>query len=112
MLHLLGLAVELPYSVLLLLEDARIVTFAHFGADGAGVVEGGVHEGVVVRGRGVPAGTGAGADEVQTPSTRFTRVIGARIAFLDFEAAFEARPTHDQMAMLGVDRQESHEQGK
>lgn len=95
MMHLLVLAMQLPYSMLLLLEDARIMTFAHFGSDGAGIVEAGVHESVVIRGRGVPARTRAGADEVQTSPARFTGIVATRVAFLDFEATFEARPAHD-----------------
>lgn len=87
-------AFKLSQVVSLLLE--------HFGADGAGVVEGGVHEGIVIIGGGVSAGVGAGADKVETFPARFTRVVGSRVAFFDLEAAFEARPAHCGHDMSGA----------
>ena len=110
MLHVLVLALEmlvqateLPYGLLVLLEDARIVTFAHFGADGAGIVEAGAHKGVVIRGRGVPARPGAGADEVQTFPARFPGIVGTRVAFLNFDATCEARKAHGGWRMPDVE---------
>ncbi|KAL8701968.1 MAG: hypothetical protein Q9224_000236 [Gallowayella concinna] len=103
LLQMLVLAVELPHLILLVLQHARIVTFAHLSADRAGVVEGGMHEGVVIIGGGrISAGVGAGADEIETFSPGFTRVIGSRIAFFDLETAFEARPAHGRQDMSGA----------
>lgn len=55
LLQLLIVALYHSKLVFLLLELARIVYLLHLSADRAGIVEGGTHEGVIVRGPPIAA---------------------------------------------------------
>lgn len=80
MLEFLILPLEMTHVLFLLLENQRIVPFSHLFADGARLVEGGIDEGMIIGGA---TGAATLADKIETPSTRFTGIIGPGVSFLD-----------------------------
>lgn len=80
-LEILILPLEMTHELVLLLENQRVVSFSHFFADGARLVEGGVDEGVIVG----AAGAATLPDEIETPPSRFTGVVGTGVSLFDLE---------------------------
>ncbi|KAL8945470.1 MAG: hypothetical protein Q9211_000008 [Gyalolechia sp. 1 TL-2023] len=75
------LPLEMKHVPFLLLEKQRVMSFSHFFADGARLVEGGVDQGVIIG----AAGAATLPDKIETPSPRFTRVIGTRVSLFDLK---------------------------